>query len=70
MKKILVILFTLFSLTSYSQKEYDDVYYTVYDVDTIEEETTTYDTDYTSRIHRFHKRSNYVSYWLLLSFLY
>jgi len=67
MRIILTILVIFFTITSYSQ-EYDDVYWTVYDVDTIEEESTTtiinnYYTDYTSRINRFHKRPYYASYW-------
>ena len=73
MKKLLGILFALFTLTTYSQ-EYDDVYYTVYDDtptasnDTLIEESDTYITnnyytDYTSRINRFHRRPYYTSYW-------
>lgn len=69
MKKLIALLFTLFTLTSYSQKEdNDDVYWTVYDTDTVEEETSTYVTnnyytDYTSRIYRFHRSPYYTSYW-------
>jgi len=74
MKKILILLFGLYTLTSYSQ-ENDDVYWTVYDVDTVEEETTTtitnnYYTNYTSRINRFHRRPYYASYWSYYNFYY
>ncbi len=67
MKKIIIVLFALFTLTSYSQDN-DDIYWTVYDVDTVEEETNTYVTnnyytDYTSRINRFHRHPYYTSYW-------
>ena len=62
MRIILTILIILFTVTTYSQ-ENDDIYWTIYDVDTIEEETTTYDTDYISRIRRFHSNLLYVSYW-------
>ena len=66
-KKLLLILFSLITFTSYSQ-ENDDVYWTMYDADTIEQETTTnitnnYYCDYTSRINRFYRRPFYASYW-------
>jgi len=67
MRTILIILIILFTVTTYSQ-ENDDIYWTIYDVDTVEEETNTYIpnnyyTDYTSRINRFHRRPYYTSYW-------
>ena len=66
-KKLLLILFSLITFTSYSQ-ENDDVYWTMYDADTIEQEITTnitnnYYCDYTSRINRFYRRPFYASYW-------
>ena len=67
MKLIYIILFSLITLSSYSQDN-DDVYLTMYDADTIEQETTTnitnnYYYDYTSRINRFYRRPYYASYW-------
>ena len=65
-KKLLLILFSLITLSSYSQ-ENDDVYWTMYDADTVEQETTTHITNnyynYTSRINRFYRRPFYASYW-------
>ena len=70
MKKILILLFGLYTLTSYSQ-EYDGIYWTLADykddIDTTEE-ITTYSTDnqytdYSSRINRFYRLPFYVSYW-------
>jgi len=67
MRIILITLFALFTLSSFSQDN-DDIYWTIYDVDTVEEETNTYVTnnyytDYTSRINRFHRHPYYTSYW-------
>lgn len=63
---VMVILLVT-SLLTFAQDN-DDIYWTVYDADTVEEETNTYITNnyytnYSSRISRFHRRPFYASYW-------